>query len=114
MFIYEPIFALLFNTSTGRYHPILFRGAPFPGGVDGNRYKSCRHHTKGLDTLPEALEDIKSCTGKIDGRMKYFDQPIPWDGQDIPVMTTIFSEHNLLTSFEEFTKVITSAENSEN
>ena len=46
----------LLNTATNRYHPIIYRPAPLPGGSDLPRYKSSGHHTDGCDTLAEARD----------------------------------------------------------
>lgn len=71
--LYKPVYAILFNIQTNRYHPILFRGVPFPGNVDGHRYKSIGHHTKGLDTREEAIEDIKRSCQQLEAVQPEFD-----------------------------------------
>jgi hypothetical protein len=91
MFI-NPIVAMLHNTGTDRYHPILFRESPLPGNPENLvRHRSSGHHTKGFDTRPEALvsaeelakrQDAKTCLAK----------DFEWDGRDIPAMVVFFKE----------------------
>ena len=54
---------ILVNLATGRFHPIVFRPAPLPGGAslaDGTeRYRSKGHHTNGFDTEEEAVAWVR-------------------------------------------------------
>jgi hypothetical protein len=93
------IYGILQNTKTNRYHPILFRRAPMPGGADAElthqRYRSAGHHTIGFDTLPEAQANIvQMCAthGLMDSGCLY-----PWDGEDVPAMVEFFSESAIVT-----------------
>lgn len=86
------IFAMLQNTSTNRFHPIIFGDAPMPGGMDNDadfrRYRSQGHHTEGFDTREEAQADIdKICAehGFTDSKREY-----EWDGKETPAMVEFF------------------------
>jgi hypothetical protein len=80
---------ILVNTKTKRFHPIVFREAPLPGGLQppgGGRYRSLGHHTVGFDTEAEAIEHVKTrvdwaLTGRRWG----------WDGESVPALTEFFS-----------------------
>jgi len=62
----NPIFAMLRNTTTGRYHPILFYESPLPGSPpDLVRHKSKGHHTAGFDTRTDALAFIEGQQKKM-------------------------------------------------
>ena len=79
---------LLLNTATSRYHPIVFRPAPLPGGVEimgGTRYRSKGHHTDGFPTKDGAVAWIReqaelTLTGCV----------WEWNGTDVPAMTEFF------------------------
>jgi hypothetical protein len=86
------IFGMLHNTKTGRFHPIVFRQAPMPSGVDTDfgmmRHKSKGHHTDGFDTIEAAQEYVvTSCASgeHTDSGCRY-----EWDGEDIPAMVEWF------------------------
>jgi hypothetical protein len=77
---------ILLNTATGRYHPIIFRPAPMPGGaiasMSAQRYRSAGHHTTGFATLAEAEAYITehpewTATGAT----------WEWDGEGAPALT---------------------------
>jgi hypothetical protein len=75
--------AILKNTATGRFHPIVFRYAPTPSddGTGPSRYKSRGHHTDGFDTLDEARSFIES-KPELDAAGALYE----WDGEDVPAM----------------------------
>lgn len=81
---------LLKNTKTGRWHPILFRPAPLPGGGDAGfpaqRYKSLGHHTAGFSTEEEAMAHIRQHP-EMDWRGPTWE----WDGEDVPLMVEYFA-----------------------
>lgn len=85
---------ILQNTTTGRYHPILFRDAPFPGGVlTPRRLKSYGHHTEGFTSHEEAhasLDDDRLAGAVIDPTV------IPWDGEDVPAMIGYLKQGRLV------------------
>jgi len=80
---------MLRNTATGRFHPILFHPAPFPGQTGDlpigsvMRYRSIGHHTEGFSTLDEALAHVKT-TYPGYTLLEGIDE---WDGQDVPAST---------------------------
>ena len=78
--------AIIRHDRTGRWHPIVFRPTPLPGGKDSDmgvrRYKSLGHHTEGFLTLEEAQAHIATQSdwgppGAVYG----------WNGEDSPSMT---------------------------
>lgn len=76
--------AILQNTATGRFHPIVFRRAPMPGNSDGDsepkRYKSRGHHTEGFESSELAVAHI--------GERKWTDTGARcvWDGEGVPAL----------------------------
>jgi len=98
----NPIIAMLHNTTTDRWHPIVFCEAPLPScdiGESPVRHKSSGHHTTGFATRdealaacvaikaqmqPEAIGDIQEC----------LDKAFPWDGDGVPAMVVFFQEAN--------------------
>lgn len=81
---------ILRNAATDRYHPIIFRPAPMPGGADAEmsarRYRSAGHHTTGFATLAEAEAHIAehpewTATGAA----------WEWDGEGVPALTSWFA-----------------------
>ena len=54
---HERIGAYLRNRETGRFHPLVYRPAPLPGGAKpqgADRYRTLGHHTNGYDSFEEA------------------------------------------------------------
>jgi len=81
---------MLKNTATGRFHPIVFRYAPPPSGdLSGGfrRYKSIGHHTKGFDTLEEAITHVKEHS-----EWEWTEMVWEWDGEGVPAMVEWFAE----------------------
>lgn len=81
---------VLTNSLTGRFPPILFRHSPAPSESWGKpekatRYRSKGHHTKGFDTLEEAMAHINA-----DPIMSWSGVTWTWDGVEIPAMTHWF------------------------
>lgn len=81
---------VIFNKATGRWHPVVFRPAPMPGGSDAGeafqRYRSAGHHTAGFAAAGEADAYIAerpewTATGAS----------WEWDGTGIPALTAFFS-----------------------
>jgi hypothetical protein len=83
---------VLLNTATGRFHPILFRMAPLPGGSNVPRWKSIGHHTDGFDTIEQAIAYIKDNEDcRMFGIIYLWDgKDVPWDGKDVPAMVSFF------------------------
>lgn len=100
--LFNPVIAILVNTSTGRYHPIVYQEAPLPGPPSGDkplRHKSFGHHTSGFATREEAVADAEtkakqvvenglwpSCALALDP-----EQDVPWDGQAMPADVAFFA-----------------------
>jgi hypothetical protein len=95
MMIYiDPVVAMLHNQKTGRWHPILFVGAPLPGGGGPMRHRSKGHHTDGFDTREEADKTARKMSEKVSGLRFLLDLPLAWDGLDIPSMTAFFPDRD--------------------
>jgi len=95
--ILNPIYAMLHNTSTDRWHPIIFAERPFPGPQNQEmavRHKSSGHHTVGYDTREEALKWIEDNRVKTPGSRLCVEKAFAWDGKDVPAMTVLFAEQN--------------------
>lgn len=81
---------ILKNTSTGRFHPIIFRQGPAPSSSENDdvqRFKSQGHHTEGFDTVEEATEFLEENSSQLWNSNIVWD----WDGKEIPAMTWWFS-----------------------
>lgn len=87
------IVANLHNTQTDRYHPILFRDSPMPGGAGPARHKSAGHHTVGFDTREEAIADCEALAGRCEAKL-CIAKDFPWDGEGIPAMVVFFTERD--------------------
>jgi hypothetical protein len=109
----NPFIALLHNTKQDSYHPIVFNERPLPGVSReksdleeiAGRYKSYGHHTTGFASRELALVDIRDnlverVRANSAGEVKFFlapDQLIPWDGEDIPAIRSVFLREHLQT-----------------
>jgi hypothetical protein len=79
---------ILINTQTGRFHPIVFRPAPLPGGATigtVERYRSKGHHTTGFATRDEALAFIRERS-----ELSLTGLALEWDGTGVPAITVFF------------------------
>lgn len=89
----NPVVAMLKNERTGRWHPILFRDAPFPGGAstDGapQRLRSKGHHTEGFDSREAAVGNANELADQCSARCA-LDDDIPWDGEEMPAMNVLY------------------------
>ncbi|WP_293811327.1 hypothetical protein [uncultured Bosea sp.] len=76
---------MLKNTSNGRFHPVIFRPAPFPGPGPEKvlRYRSLGHHTTGFAELADAEASI------VEQGWERVDHLAEWDGQGIPAETIL-------------------------
>lgn len=93
----NPVISILYNSKENKYHPILFLNHFLPGGIDGNRYKSKMHHTKGFSDREDAIKSIKNEFSSVVkdnfGEPKLsLSKEIVWNGEGVPVITTIFAE----------------------
>lgn len=91
------VVGMLRNVATNRFHPIVFRRAPLPGGADerlaAHRYKSQGHHTKGFDTLDEARAHVAGLDTSYDKRDLVWD----WDGTLQDAVRVAFFEPLIVT-----------------
>lgn len=99
--MFNLIWAMLHNTTTDRWHPILFYESPLPGPPQPGkpiRHRSKGHHTEGLDTREEALASIEADTLKLAENYgpvrKCVDKAFEWDGNDLPAMVVYFAEQD--------------------
>lgn len=83
---------MLVNTATARFHPIVFRIAPMPGGAAQNmeylRYKSHGHHTDGFATKEEAMVEVESMKAKLGAR--WSGVTYEWSGDGAPALVDFF------------------------
>lgn len=87
--------AILRNTATGTYHPILYRDSPLPGPVEESkprRLKSICHHTHGFSTPDEAKDNM----AQFEGAILDTENLITWDGLSIPASTAFLSEGKIV------------------
>lgn len=96
--ILNPIVAMLHDTTADRWHPLLFREAPLPGGERTLvRHKSKGHHTVGFATREEALVGCHEMAEKLkadaigDVRM-CLTKAFLWDGEGVPAMVIFFKD----------------------
>ena len=98
----NPVFSILKNTATGRFHPILFTERPLPGPPADNkpiRWKSFGHHTMGFDTREEALASIRGGKEEVEDRFGTLrfavKNDFEWDGNGIPAIVHLFTTEDL-------------------
>jgi len=76
---------MIHNEKLDRWHPVMFRMSPLPGGSDIDRLKSNGHHTDGFMTRDEAIAHVES---RLIPELPdvTFDREYvqPWDGESIP------------------------------
>ncbi len=91
----ESIMAMLHNTATNKYHPILFGRSPLPSD-DGEgascRYKSIGHHTAGFDDRSDAVAFSYVEMEKRDGGL-CLQKDFAWDSGDMPAMVVFFTRN---------------------
>lgn len=92
MAMLNPIVAMLHNTATNRWHPILFVEAPLPGpNPSVVRHRSKGHHTTGFDARQDAEAHARGeLAPKIEHCRLILDKVFEWDGQDMPAMNAFF------------------------
>ena len=92
--------AIIFNTETNTYHPILYRDAPLPGPYDANkpeRLKSKGHHTEGFATFEEAQKYFEN-DERFEGIILQIETPyFSWNGEDFPIDTAFVANGKLIS-----------------
>jgi hypothetical protein len=93
------LIALLHNQRNEKYHPIIFRYSPLPGGCDIPRYKSNGHHTNGFVFREEAIAECFSMAVALTSRFTEriqtaLGKDIEWDGESMPAISTLFVERD--------------------
>lgn len=87
--------AILYNTATCRYHPIIYRDSPSIGDTPtSRRLKSIGHHTAGFESQEEAFESFNDW--RFEGTYIKRDGVLDWDGIDIPADVAWFVDGRLL------------------
>ncbi len=92
------IIGILHNQKTTKFHPIIFRYSPLPGGADIPRYKSSGHHTNGFVFRDEAIRECFSMAVALTERFTERIQTaiakdIEWDGETLPAISALFTEN---------------------
>ncbi len=97
--IFNPIAALIHDTSKDRWHPVLMEEKPLPGpdGPDKPvRHKSKGHHTTGFATREEATDHVQNEWPRNEAIGTNFtdrtDVVFEWDGEGIPAITCFFDD----------------------
>jgi hypothetical protein len=89
---------MLHNTASNRFHPIMFRLAPLPGGAEISpgvqRYKSQAHHTSGFNNRADAIKNINESMAKV-AAFGASTATFEWDGDSIPAMVEFFDHTKL-------------------
>lgn len=99
----NPIMAMLENTATRRYHPMVFRESPLPGGVSSVvRHLSSGHHTEGFDTREEALLHCTEKQAALPTIRFALLRDFQWDGVDIPAQVAFFNADELCSTIDEY------------
>lgn len=94
----NPVIAMLHDETNDRWHPIVFREAPLPGGAEAapRRWKSQMHHTAGFATRAEAEADANdSLAPKLEeeaGSVTLkLEAVFGWDGEGVPALVAFFN-----------------------
>lgn len=94
--ILATVIGILHNTTTDRWHPIVFRDSPLPGGVESpRRLRSLGHHTTGFATREDALAWGDSEPG-LAGVPVDAQCCLEWNGDDVPAMVCFYSEGRIV------------------
>lgn len=100
--MFNPVIAMLHNTTAQRWHPVLFNESSLPGPDAPDkpvRHKSRMHHTTGFPTREEALDNARTSLADAVrtqgmGEPEFcLDKDFPWDGEGIPAMVVFFVKH---------------------
>ena len=78
---------VIHNTTTNRYHPVVFYAAPKPSeaGESVVRHRSKGHHMEGFATMDEANAFIAS-----QPTWRLYDVIWEWDGNEVPAIVFYF------------------------
>lgn len=89
------VIAILKNESLNKFHPIVYRYAPLPGGSDVPRFRSLFHHTNGFVFQEEALKECGylaiKCSFEFGPTAFAVEDILSWDGTGIPADNRFFS-----------------------
>lgn len=110
--IFDPVILMLFDKSTSRHHPIVYKGSPPPTSTDTalKRWRSAFHHTEGFESLEKAQEYVHAtllpqmssldyAIGNIYYNISENSDGI-WSGEGVPTATRFFdTESNQLTKY---------------
>jgi hypothetical protein len=110
----NPVILMLKNTTTNRFHPIIFWECPMPSQALGSavRWKSKGHHTEGFekrDDASAAIQDLAKRHSDMDDLQGaiYFQDDVNedghWDGVDNPASVMLF-DLNQLTKYVPVTE----------
>ena len=99
--IFSPIVAIVVNTATGQFHPIVFEEKPLlgpPAEDEPIRHKSKMHRTEGFATREEALAHVndevmpalKECSIGEPRACVEEGSDFEWDGEDVPDFVHFF------------------------
>lgn len=107
--MFHPVI-MLTDTETNRFHPLVFRVAPMPGGADDNavmqRYRSLGHHTEGFDTEDQAMVHVRE--NRKNGWL-WTGVSRDWDPADgLPLSVEWFDTRKLLEKNPDSTEAATS------
>ncbi len=89
------IISLIHNHKLNRWHPVIFREAPMPGGIDLHRYKSAGHHTDGFKSRDEAINEIPKLAERLRDARTSLKADLDWDGEGIPALVQFFPDSQL-------------------
>ncbi len=90
--VMNPVIAMLHNSASGRWHPIVFSEALLPG-PDRTvvRHKSKGHHTTGFDSKELAESHVRDDLAKrLEGATLALGTVFEWDGTGVPAIVHFF------------------------
>lgn len=96
----NPVIAMLHNSKTRKFHPIIFVESPLPGGGGPIRHKSKGHHAEGFDSRVDAMNSITQelvpAMARVGDSARQFTGPdLEWDGEGLPASTEFFDSSDL-------------------
>lgn len=103
-FCYNPVTLIAKNTTTERFHPIVYWECPPPSGTLGDkaRWKSKGHHTVGFETIDEAIVEVLDICRRqkeiLEGGEIYYDDTgvaVEWDSSELPTGVLCFDVESL-------------------
>lgn len=99
LMLVSPIVALIQNTATSQWHPVLFVEYPLPGEDSADkpvRHRSKAHRTDGFATREEAEANCKSELAAGIPHLRFeLGTVFYWDGKGVPAIVHFFgpAEH---------------------